>query len=228
MIQLWNWSEKAENALEPTVKVMKSFCTTREAAQILGVSVRTAQLWTEDGLLQAWKTDGGHRRISRQSVEKLLAVKPEASQDKNGQTGLAGAPASHRMTILVVDDEHSVLRLYERQMGRWPMKPSVVTARNGIEALVRLGMTRPDMLVTDLRMPDMDGFQMLARLRALPELADLTTVVVSGLDRKEIEQHGGVPAGVPVLPKPIPFDRLLDIATVVADRKLRASSQIAA
>ncbi len=50
----------------------KTFCTTQEAAKLLSVSLRTAQLWVESGLLEAWKTEGGHRRISRQSIESLL------------------------------------------------------------------------------------------------------------------------------------------------------------
>jgi excisionase family DNA binding protein len=53
--------------------IERSFCTTREAAEMLGVSLRTAQLWSESGLLDAWKTGGGHRRISRQSIERLLS-----------------------------------------------------------------------------------------------------------------------------------------------------------
>lgn len=44
--------------------IKKSFCTTREAAGLLGVSVGTVQLWVESGLLQAWKTSGGHRRVA--------------------------------------------------------------------------------------------------------------------------------------------------------------------
>ena len=45
-----------------------AYCTTREAAELLGVSLTTAQLWVESGLLEAWKTEGGHRRIHRTSV----------------------------------------------------------------------------------------------------------------------------------------------------------------
>jgi excisionase family DNA binding protein len=50
--------------------VKKSFCTTREAATLLGVSVGTVQLWVENGLLQAWKTAGGHRRVMRDSIAR--------------------------------------------------------------------------------------------------------------------------------------------------------------
>lgn len=200
--------------MESVAKILKSFCTTREAAQMLGISVRTAQLWTEGGLLQAWKTGGGHRRISRQSVERLLAA---------GSTQAAQVqPPADRLTILVVDDEPEVLELFQRRLGRWAMKPLVITAQNGLEALVRLGMNRPDLLVTDLHMPGLTGFKMLEQLRTMPELAGMTTVIVSGLEPEQIGAEGGVPAGIPVLPKPIPFERLQDIATVVAERKRRA------
>ena len=47
-------------------------CSTRDAARLLGISVRTAQLWVEEGRLRAWKTPGGHRRILVESVDRLL------------------------------------------------------------------------------------------------------------------------------------------------------------
>ncbi|MCX8145879.1 MAG: excisionase family DNA-binding protein [Azovibrio sp.] len=46
--------------------------STREASELLGVSLRTVQLWVDSGVLQAWKTAGGHRRISKASVDALL------------------------------------------------------------------------------------------------------------------------------------------------------------
>ena len=51
--------------------------TTRQAATLLNVSVRTVQLWVERGVLQAWKTAGGHRRISVSSIQQLLDEKME-------------------------------------------------------------------------------------------------------------------------------------------------------
>lgn len=47
------------------------YCTTAEAARSLGVSIRTIQLWVDDGVLSAWKTVGGHRRITLDSLNKL-------------------------------------------------------------------------------------------------------------------------------------------------------------
>ncbi len=111
-------------------EIIKTFCTTREAADQLGVSLRTVQLWSESGLLKAWKTAGGHRRVERASVERLLVRHPQPTAT------VASEPS---LRILVVEDDLSVLRLYERKLARWPMRPSVDTATNGFDALVKIG-----------------------------------------------------------------------------------------
>lgn len=188
----------------------KGFLTTREAAAVLGVTVRTVQLWAEAGLLEAWKTSGGHRRIFQRSVDRLLASRATSEPAQRTE--------SASLKILLVEDDPAVLRVWEQKIARWPMQPQVQTARNGFEALVRLGLSTPDLLITDLNMPEIDGFQMLQQLKNIPELAVVTVVVVTGLDDAQIEARGGVPPGIPVLRKPMPFDQLRDIATVIASR----------
>lgn len=199
-------------------QVQRAFCTTRTAAELLGVSLRTAQLWSESGVLEAWKTEGGHRRISLESVKRLLADPTVVSQTETIQPAadLSRKGAERPFSILVVEDEATLCLVYELTLSRWPMRPQVMTAYDGYEALLRVGLNRPDMLVTDLRMPGMNGFQMLKTLRKLHELSDMKIVVVSGLSPDEIEDGGGIPEGIQVLPKPIPFDQLQEIAERVA------------
>ena len=199
------------------VEVQRAFCTTRKAAEMLGVSLRTAQLWCESGVLEAWKTEGGHRRISLESVKRLLAD-PEVISQADMPPPLPSG-AERPLSILVVEDEATLCLVYELTMSRWPMRPRVMTAYDGYEALVRVGLNRPDLLVTDLRMPGMNGFQMLKTLRRLHELSDMKIVVVSGLSPDEIDDGGGIPEGIQILPKPIPFDRLQEIAERVAESR---------
>ena len=198
------------------VTVEKSFCTTREAATLLGVSVGTVQLWVESGLLQAWKTAGGHRRVHRDSVENLLHKKP--AQPPSEAAPAAPATGLPRLSVLVVEDDATLLRLYQTHISRWPMAPEVTIVNNAVAALLIIGRHGPDLLVTDLHMPGMDGFNMLRLLRESPEITDTTIVVVSGLDAAEIEQRGGIPPDIEVLPKPIPFNRLLAIATGIVNQ----------
>ena len=197
--------------------VEKSFCTTKEAAIMLGVSVGTVQLWSESGLLQAWKTAGGHRRVLRDSVDSLLRKEPQAL------TGAAPAAVPvtvipRRLSVLVVEDDPALLRLYQTRLARWPMQPQVDTSADGLTALMKLGGGGPDLLIADLHMPHVDGFAMLKILCKAPEMAHTTIVVVTGLDADAIEARGGVPPGVEVLSKPISFDRLLAIATRIVQQ----------
>lgn len=82
-----------------------------------------------------------------------------------------------------------------------------------------IGRAPPDLLVMDLHMPGMDGFRMLREMHASPEISNTNIVVVTGLDAAAIAERGGLPAGVEVLPKPIPFNRLLEIATGLVSQR---------
>lgn len=183
------------------------FCSTKEAAAVLGVSHRTVQLWVESGTLQAWRTAGGHRRITLESVNRLVDGRRIAIAAHAPPPAPPAAPASSTRRVLVVDDDPLMLRLYELEMAGWGMDLNVVKANNGFEALIRIGEERPDLLVSDLNMPGMDGFRMIRTLREDSGSAGMSMIVVSGLDRATIKAMG-LPADIPVFPKPVPFGEL--------------------
>ncbi|MGI9133646.1 MAG: response regulator [Rhodoferax sp.] len=207
-----------------TKKIDRAFCTTREAGEMLGVSIGTAQLWVENGLLHAWKTPGGHRRVTRDSIERLL------------HSRLSDAPSSapaplnsdvRRLKVLVVEDDAKLARAYETTLSQWPMAPDVSLANNGIDALLMIERLGPDLLVIDLGIAGIDGFKMLQVLRGNSRYAGMSMVVVSELDVAEIVYRGHLPPGVFLLPKPVPFERLLEIATQVEVRRRAAAGQSA-
>ena len=193
--------------------IPKAFCTTREAAKLLGVSVGTVQLWVETGILEAWKTSGGHRRVMRGSIHQII----HKTQDVPSRTSDASKslPPHARLKILIVEDDSDLLRLYQVNLSRWPMTPEVTVAENAFAALMMMGRTRFDLLITDLHMKGMDGLSMLRVVAADPQSREMTMVVVTGLSPASIADQGGVPRGIEVLPKPVPFARLLEIATQI-------------
>ncbi len=196
--------------------IEKSFCTTREAAGLLGVSVGTVQLWAESGLLQAWKTSGGHRRVMRDSVERLL--RRGSSSSAVHKPAMLSETNPRQLSVMVVEDDPDLLRLYQIRLSDWSMRPIVTCVDNAVAALMMLGRGGPDLLISDLRMPGMDGFRMLRVLDLAPEMKRTRIVVVTGLDAQAIVAQGGLPASIEILSKPIPFDRLLAMATGIVNQ----------
>lgn len=182
------------------------FWSTREAAGRLGVSLRTVQLWAEAGVLKAWKTAGGHRRIMRHSVEQLLRQRAQA---------LRPAPVDGRFRILVVEDEPDCLALYVQHIAGWDLPVDLDAAASGFDALLKIGARRPDLLITDLRMPGIDGFQMIRALRSSDSTRDLDIVVVTALSPAEVAGKGGLARDIEVFGKPLSF---ADLQRRVADR----------
>jgi len=188
----------------------KEFYSTAEAAKILGVSHRTIQLWVESRTLQAWKTAGGHRRITSTSVAKLLDGRRQALSPERGGAGrgtAAPAEAARQYKVVIADDDATLLRLYELEIGGWGLPLQLIKAGDGFDALLKIGEYHPDLLISDLSMPGMDGFRMVNSLRNNPKQRDLNIIIISGLDRSTIKSLG-LPADIPVYAKPVAFGQL--------------------
>lgn len=176
----------------------KDYYSTREAAELLGVAVSTVQVWTNNGLLNAWVTGGGHRRISRKSVEDMLNKKAELNDENPTQS----------TSIVIVEDSAQEILVYKKHFQVAKLNAKVFTASDGYEGLIKIGQILPEIIITDLRMPNMDGFRMIEALSALEELKDSLIVVISGLTDEEIKVSGGLPPGVRFFRKPIDFENL--------------------
>jgi len=175
------------------------FLSTRQAAQRLGVSLGTVQNMVESGALEAWKTAGGHRRIPVGSVDSLLAR-------RRNLTPSASDPNGH-LEILITEDDPTVQMLYQLTMEGWGLPIKLRLVDNGFDGLLQVGQRTPDILIADLMMPGMDGFEMIRSLRANPDLAQMDILVVSAITREEIAARG-LPQDITIFGKPIPFHEI--------------------
>jgi excisionase family DNA binding protein len=173
------------------------YLSTRQAAHRLGVSLGTVQNMVESGALEAWKTTGGHRRIPVTAVEALLARRRQ---------GVSGGD-SQRMDILITEDDATLQMLYQMTIDGWELPIDLRIASTGFDGLLQVGQKVPDILIADLMMPGMDGFEMIRQLRANPALSRMDIMVVSAIDREEILARG-LPPDVTIFGKPIPFHEI--------------------
>jgi excisionase family DNA binding protein len=181
-------------------KTGADYITTYQAAEMLGLSRGTVQQMVESGVLVAWKTEGGHRRVSVASVKDQIRRRGASSSLPRAQT-----PA---LSVLIAEDDVNLQKLYEMNIANWGMPVALQIVGNGFEGLVQIGQQAPDVLILDLMMPGIDGFEMLRTLRANPALTAMDIIVVTGMSPASIEDRGGLPSGTTLYSKPIPFNQL--------------------
>jgi len=185
----------------------KTYITTRKAAELLDISVRTAQLWVSSGALRGWKTAGGHRRILQESVDEILRQRTaETTQSSIGQENIKDN--KDKFTILLVEDDPHLMKLFKKQIMTMKLPVDIITAVDGYSGLLATGQNKPDLIITDLMMPGMDGFRMIKTIKQDKQLMSTQFIVVSALYPQDIENNGGLPDDVQVLQKPVLFDVL--------------------
>ncbi len=186
--------------------------TTVEIAQRLGVSMQTVQRWVDGGHVKSWKTPGGHRRIDAASAERLFAehglaqATPAADRAGPVPRGIATADS-----VLVVDDDpidrELLVDLVRRTLPGCPIE----LATNGFQGLMAVGRAAPTIVVTDIQMPHIDGFEMLRQLCADGPSRPRILVAVSAHAEADLAALGSLPAGVPYLRKPVDAARFAAI-----------------
>ena len=127
--------------------------------------------------------------------------------------------------LLVVDDEPNLLRAVAACLKTAGYEVS--TARSAREALVQLAETIPDLLVSDIRMPGMDGYQLARQLRGSPRTALVPIVFLTAKD-ETADRVEGFRAGVDAyLTKPFEPEELIAVVNGILNRVERTHSQIA-
>jgi excisionase family DNA binding protein len=145
------------------------YLTTRESAERLGVTINALKTWIREQRLPALKTPGGHHRIAESD---LLAFAAELATNSRAR------PLS-RPRILIVDDDEALLGTIKDTLGGAIPEALVRTATDGYEGLVQVGAFHPDLLVLDIRMPRLDGFEVCRRLKARPDTASVRILAVT-------------------------------------------------
>ncbi len=114
--------------------------------------------------------------------------------------------------VLIVDDDRTVIELARRTLE--DKGYAIMTAKNGQEALETLKGKVPDVILLDVQMPDMDGYEFILKKSTDPQLAVIPVVVLSAMEKTEpLFKRHGVKA---YLLKPINTKDLLDTIQSIA------------
>ena len=171
------------------------YCGTSYAAKLLNLSVGSIQSLVEKNELFAWKTQGGHRRISLQSIYQY--------QSRANLLPKLPAQSGKYLKVMVVEDDANSRAMYQAHFDSWDLPIDAVMQVSAIEALLDIPVVKPQVLMADLRMPGIDGVEMLRQLSLHPQFTKMSVIVITGLSNDEIAAYGELPTGTHVLHKPV-------------------------
>jgi len=149
----------------------KPYYTTFKISQICGVNPTTVQNWVKENKLRAFQTPGGHRRVQRDDLIAFLKKFGMPIPDELDQKP---------PLMLIVDDETDVLDMIGDLMQSDEKEVEVAKAQSGVEALLMIGERKPALLILDLRMPGMNGYDVCRKLKSNPGTRNIRIVAVSG------------------------------------------------
>ena len=207
------------------IKTTVNVFTVNQVSELLQVSPQTIVNWIEAGKLEAYKTPGGHRRIKKSDLEAFV------KQHSMPVFGLPSGPdeeGKEKKKIFVVDDDQVIVETITAGLEEDPHDYEIITAADGFEAGIQVSHFKPDVLILDIMMPDIDGYEVCRKLKSSEETRHVKIIVLSGyLDEESYKKMREYGADL-CFSKPLPLDRLKEeIARLLypeEDKKVAAAT----
>jgi len=189
---------------------MKNTLSTVTVARLLGVAVASISKWIDQGQLKAGRTPGGHRRVAKEDLvaflrRQQLPVPPE----------LISSPPR----VLVVDDEAAVTKWIAEEIRARRPEYEVFEANDGYSAGEIVASAKPDVVILDLRMPGLDGFEVCRRIKAGQNTRDTAVIAITAHHSKKVERRILESGARAYFTKPLDADELLsEIVLALSER----------
>ena len=193
--------------------IMKTVFTTGEAAKICKVSQQTIIRCFDSGQLKGFRVPGSRfRRIPREQLYIFM-------RDNGIPTD---ALESGKRKILIVDDDEELVELIVDVLDR-DGRFEVRTTNNGFDAGMMVKDYRPDLIVLDVMLPDINGKEVCQRVRSDSTMDDVRIICISGMVEEDKVGELRVAGANDFMHKPFEVERLverichhLDIETVTS------------
>jgi len=180
-----------------------------ELARAIGVSFATVNRW-----------ENGHTRPSKAAERLLRDFLQRVELEKALQPPLGEATdAEDRVRVLIVDDDEMVLNALRRTLEHYRHLFEISTAMDGYEAGVKTGTFRPDVVVLDIYLPGMNGFEVCRFLKSQPETAHIKVIAVTGYGTESTLREIREAGADAVLLKPIDVMHFLRVLHQLAGTK---------
>ena len=178
----------------------KKNLSTFDVASMLGVDPGSVANWIDNKLLRAHRTPGGHRRVA---TEDLVAFLKEYDMPCPPQL------QTEPVRVVVVDDEPAMTQMIAKAVRAAHPEYEVAEAHDGFRAGAVVATVKPDVVILDLRMPGMDGFEVCRTIKSQPATRRVQVIAVTAYQSANSERRILECGARICLPKPIDLDALL-------------------
>ncbi|HMJ59822.1 MAG TPA: response regulator, partial [Gemmatimonadales bacterium] len=151
----------------------KRYWGTQRVARVLQVTPATVASWIDQGHLKGHKTPTGRRRVASADLAAFLT-------DHGMQVPAELVTPRERETVVIVEDDPSYLRALVRWLAREAPELEVVEATTGMDGLLEIGRTHPNLVVLDYTLPDFNAVQVVERLLDPSRRLTAEVMVVTG------------------------------------------------
>jgi excisionase family DNA binding protein len=182
--------------------------TVYQASKYCGVSPKTVSNWIDEGHINAFRTVGGHRRIRKEDLDAFLR--------KQGMPVPGALVEGERKKILVIDDDNLIVETIVSSLEEEPHDYEIISASDGFEAGIQVSHFKPDLLILDIMMPDIDGYEVCRKVKGDPATCNIKIIVLSAyMDEENYESMKRNGADV-CFSKPLPLEKLKrEVATLL-------------
>jgi excisionase family DNA binding protein len=179
---------------------MDDILTVFQAGKYCSVSPKTIINWIEAGHIKAYKTVGGHRRIKKSDLENFMR--------KQGIPFPEEEVVSERKRILIVDDDQIIVETIVQALEEEEYDYEILSASDGFEAGLQVNHFKPHLLILDIMMPDIKGYDVCKKIKENEETKDTKIIVLSAyLDDEKFKKMKEYGADL-CFSKPLPLPRL--------------------
>jgi excisionase family DNA binding protein len=176
--------------------------STHHMSAICGVTMPTVINWIKQGKLPAYKTLGGHRRIKKNdAIEFLKKNKFPLPDELVKEWGCR---------ILIVDDDKTIITLLTRLIKKNHVDCIVGSAMDGYEAGRQILSFKPDLVILDLRLPGVDGFEICRKMKSDPQTGHIKILAITGYHTEETKKKILICGADAYLPKPFDNEEIIE------------------
>ena len=157
----------------------RRFFTTSEIARYCAVTNDGVLKWIKSSKLRAFSTPGGHYRISAEDFRAFLE-RFDMPVDESFFRG-----SRKERTVLIVDDERDIRDIVRRLLEELDVDLKIEEAKDGYEAGIKVGNLQPDLVIMDLMMPKVDGFQLCRSIRENDETRTVKVLAITAFPEQD-------------------------------------------